>query len=494
MSPDERVAELLARFSGPQACAAELLCDAHPAGAVAFTIVEPGLAARDLTFGELREESVRFAAVLADLGIGPGDAVGVLMGKSVDLVVALLGIWRRGAVHVPLFTALARPAIALRLRASAAKLVVVDADQRAKLAAGEEMPADPPWRVVVARGEPGIGQLSFDALMAAREPGDPGGRAVAVGGGGALVLLFTPGPAGVRVPLRALASFVTYLEFGLDVSAEDVYWNTGDPGWAYGLYHAILAPLAAGRRSLLLHAGFGPALAWSVIERFGVTNLAAASTTYRDLRADPDAAPRGLALRRASSAGEPLGPEAAAWSQEALGVVVREHYGQTELGMVIANGWADAVRAEVRPGSTGRPLPGWRAAVLRDDADVPAGPDTPGRVALDVAGSPLMWFRGYPGEPARTAGRFTPDGRWYLTGDTGRVDADGFFSSPRNDFSREDPAEDAERPRAAVGVAGTRIGARVSGRSLRLSRGRPRQPPPHSEPAPVRVPGLHGDP
>lgn len=66
------------------------------------------------------------------------------MGKSADLVVALLGIWRRGAVHVPLFTAFASYAVALRLGASRAKAVVVDADQRGKLAPGRTCPPTSP--------------------------------------------------------------------------------------------------------------------------------------------------------------------------------------------------------------------------------------------------------------------------------------------------------------------------------------------------------------
>ena len=436
MTPDDRVAELLARFDSPDACAAELLCDAHPADAVAFTVVEADLSSRDLTYGELRRESTRFATVLADLGVEPGDAVGVLMGKSAELAVVLLGIWRRGAVHVPLFTAFARPAITLRLMAAGARVVVSDADQRPKLAPGGDVPADHAWQVVVVGAEPGRGEHSFDALMSATAP--QGQAPVAVGGDGPLVQLFTSGttgtPKGVPVPVRALASFVGYLEFGLDVGPDDVYWNAADPGWAYGLYYAILGPLAAGRRSLLLHAGFSPALTWQVLERFGVTNLAAAPTVYRALRADPAPVPAGLALRRASSAGEPLTPDVVAWSTGALGVEVRDHYGQTEHGMVIVNGWADAVRAPVRPGSMGRPMPGWTAGILLDDADEPAPAGTPGRVALDVTASPLLWFTGYAGDPERTAQRHTPDGRWYLTGDAGSIDADGFYAfSARDD-------------------------------------------------------------
>lgn len=110
-----RVAELVAGYGSPDACPGALLCDRHRGEAVAFTVVEPDLSCRDLTFAELGELSAGFAAGLAGLGVGPGDAVATLMGKSAELVIALLGIWRLGAVHVPLFTAFAPPAIAFRL-------------------------------------------------------------------------------------------------------------------------------------------------------------------------------------------------------------------------------------------------------------------------------------------------------------------------------------------------------------------------------------------
>ncbi|MEV0555181.1 AMP-binding protein [Streptomyces sp. NPDC050597] len=434
----ERVRELLARFASPEACAAELLCDRHPADAVAFTVVEADLSSRDLTFGEIRRDSARCAAALAGIGVDPGDAVAVLMGKSADLIVALVGIWRRGAVHVPLFTAFAPPAIALRLEASVAKAVVVDADQRHKLAPGEDMPADAPWQVVVAGGEPAEGELSFDRLLGTYRGDEPEGRAVAVGGDAALVQLFTSGttgtPKGVPVPVKALASFQAYLEFGLDVRPDDVFWNAADPGWAYGLYYAILGPLAAGHRSLLLHSGFSPALTWQVMREFGVTNFAAAPTVYRSLRSATEPVPDGLRLRTASSAGEPLTPEVITWAEQRLGVPVRDHYGQTEHGMVVVNGWADAVRSPVRPGSMGRPLPGWSAEILHDERDEPAPAGTAGRVAIKVADSPLMWFSGYTGAPEKTAERFTADGQWYLTGDAGTRDEDGyFFFSARDD-------------------------------------------------------------
>ena len=286
-----RVEELIAVYAGPNASVAELLCDRHDADAVAFTIVEADRTVHRLTYGELQAKSRRFAAALADLGVQRGDRVATLMGKSEELVVALVGIWRRGAVHVPLFTAFASPAIAVRLQFSDVKVVITDADQRHKLEPGPDMPADAPWSTIVTGpGKTADGALQFATLLQGARPGDPRANAVAVGGDGEFARLFTSGttgtPKGVPITARAIASFVTYLEFGLDVREDDVFWNAADPGWGYGLYYGIIAPLAAGRPNILLHAGFSAELTYWVMSNLGVTNFAAAPTFYRVLRSD----------------------------------------------------------------------------------------------------------------------------------------------------------------------------------------------------------------
>jgi acetyl-CoA synthetase len=348
-----------------------------------------------------------------------------LMTKSVEQVVAVVGAWRVGLVHVPLFTAFATPAIDLRLAATQARFVVVDQAQRSKLVARSAVGSPPRTTIVVGSAvEPD--DVTFTEFLAAHGPCRP---SFAGGGAAPLLQLFTSGttgsPKGVVMPVAGLASVHTYMEFGLDVRSDDVFWNAADPGWAYGLYYGLLGPLCLGVPNLWLSSGFDAALTWRVLAEYSVSNFAAAPTVYRALRQHvPDSA-TAVRLRRASAAGEPLTPEINDWAPKALGVFVHDHYGQTETGMVVNTHHHAAVATAPQPGVMGRPMPGWSTAVLAADSTetVPAG--VSGRLAVDLAASPLMWFAGYENAPDKTAEKVVGDGRWYLTGDTAWVDEAG---------------------------------------------------------------------
>lgn len=423
------LAEWVDTYARPDIAAADVLCDNHPAGNVAFTIIEPDGSSQDLTFGQLREDSMRAAAMLRSLGVGENDAVGVLMTKSREYVTILMGLWRVGAHVVPLFTALAAKAIEPRVRTCT--LVVADPDQRAKLEPSEDLPADRQWEILRIADEVDPrwpDDHLYGPLLAEAVGSDV--ASARLGGEGRLALLYTSGttgePKGVAVPVKALASFRAYLRNALDVQESDTFWNAADPGWAYGLYFAVLGPLVTGHRSLLLHSRFTAESTWDVLHKFGVTNFAAAPTIFRALRNAPDK--RGsVSLRRASSAGEPLTPEVLDWAATNLGTTVRDHYGQTEHGMVIGNAWRAEVSAPGTATSMGHPFPGWSAAVLREDSDDIAPDGEIGRLVISPSESPLWWFGGYDNAPATTAERFTADQKWYLTGDLAVRDADGTF-------------------------------------------------------------------
>lgn len=437
--PKARVSQLIAMYGGSHASAAHLLCDRHDPTAVAYQIVDADLSVDSITYAELRTESERFAAALHAQGIRQGDRVATLMGKSRALLVALVGIWRLGAVHVPLFTAFAPAAIAMRLDASGARAVICDHAQQSKLHGNEDMPADPPWITVVAGAEPGAvaaGGLRFEDLMAGNYPAV---EAAALGADAPLIHIYTSGttgkPKGVIVPLKALASFHAYVEFGIGLRADDVYWCAADPGWAYGLYFGVLGSLTTGVRSVLLGAAFSAETTYGTLLRCGVTNFAAAPTVYRSLRVSEVPVPAGLRLRCLSSAGEPLTPEVNEWAVGALGLPVGDHFGQTETGMLINNHHHPILKQDIVPGSMGVAMPGWKAAVLAQDTDKPAPHGVVGRMAIDLSASPLAWFGGYQNDPEKSAEKFSADGRWYLTGDAGRIDSDGYchFSARDDD-------------------------------------------------------------
>lgn len=421
---DHRVHEIRETYSAPDADVAYLLCDRHSPDRVALTVAE-GNRYATYTYGDLAASSTSVAAFLGARGVGRGDRVAMVMGKSADLVGVLLGIWRIGAVYVPLFTAFAESAIGSRLSESHAVLVFADRDQRHKV-------PDGPWDTVVFDdAEDGV-RSEIDAFSSSPVVSTP------VGGDAPLVHMFTSGttgtPKGVVHPVRYVAGWAGYLEFGLGVDIDSSFWCGADPGWAYGLYTAIVAPLAAGVATILLRGGFSPATTWSTLADLQVTDFAAAPTVYRGLRASGSTPSAGLSLRRLSSAGEPLTPEVNEWTSSTLGLTVHDHYGQTELGMPIGYPHHPQIERAISDGAMGPALPGWSITVLRSEADEPALPGTMGRLAVVVAGSVFMTFTGYAGVTA-PSDRFSADGKYFTTGDTASIDAEGIirFSSRDDD-------------------------------------------------------------
>jgi acetyl-CoA synthetase len=423
--PDRRVLELLSIYDRPAINLAALLCDRRPTDSVAYRVIAPDLTFVDLTYGELKESSERLAHALSALGVKAGDRVATLMGKSRLYLISLLAIWRLGAVHVPLFTAFAHAAIRIRLDASGCRIVICDSVQKQKLTSGSSESC--PWKLVTT-GSADKGECSLEEMIATE---GSGGGGISLDSSAPFIQIYTSGttgsPKGVAVPIRALASFQAYAEFGLGLSSDGVFWNAADPGWAYGLYFGILATLTTGVVGLLFESGFSAESTLQILSRFRVTHFAAAPTVYRALRASTVPVPEPLPLRCSSSAGEPLTPDVNEWALAQLGVEVFDHYGQTEAGMLINNHHHSALRRPLRPGSMGLAMPGWKAVVLAQGADDAAPVGTLGRVAMDLRHSPFAWFGGYCNDPEKSAEKFSRDGEWYLTGDLGRVDADGYF-------------------------------------------------------------------
>ncbi|HEM7889566.1 MULTISPECIES: acyl-CoA synthetase [Burkholderia] len=397
-------------------------CDRHAsADAIALDWIDAGGQHRRYTFAQMKALSARVANLLVAQGVKPGDVVAGLLPRTPELVATILGTWRAGAVYQPLFTAFGPKAIEHRLRMSDARLVVTNVANRAKL---DEIAACPTVATVREPGETlPENDIDFRAALDARSDSfEP----VLRKGSDLFMMMSTSGttglPKGVPVPLRALLAFGAYMREAVDLRAGDRFWNIADPGWAYGLYYAITGPLMLGHATTLYEGSFTVDSTYDVIERLGITSLAGSPTAFRMLMAAGTEAAARLKgkLRVVSSAGEPLNPEVVRWFDAALGAPIYDHYGQTELGMVVNNhhGLAHAVHA----GSAGFAMPGYRVAVL-DEASRELGPGEPGNLAIDIARSPLLWFHGYwqQDTPAIAGG-------YYRTGDNVELEPDGTVS------------------------------------------------------------------
>lgn len=376
-----------------------------------------------VTFESLRDSAARFANLLSQRGIGPGDVIAGLMPRTPELLAVILGTWRAGAVYQPLFTAFGPKAIEDRVTASQgskAKLIVTDTANRPKL---DDVADCPPVLVLDRNGDL--------AAMLAVQPAEF--APVILRGSDPFILIFTSGTTGhskgVAAPLQALLQFAVMMQDGIGLRDNDVYWCLADPGWALGTYATLTAPLLLGHSTVLYEGPFSVESTVRVITEAGVTSLAAAPTVFRMMRAAGDAAlaPIARRLRCIFSGGEPLNAEVSRWGEIVLGQPIHEMYGQTEMSVNVFN--HRGISHPQVPGSVGRPSPGFTFAVLDDELrSVPPG--EAGVLAVDRTRSPLFFFTGHwnADTPAFR-------GDWYLTGDVMREDEHGnlFFISRDDD-------------------------------------------------------------
>lgn len=378
---------------------------------------------RVLTYFDLARLSNRLANVLQRLGVRRGDRVAALMPRIPETFVVPLATWKLGAVFVPLFAGFGPDAIRHRLAASGASVIVTEARYRDLVASG--LDADIP--VIAVAGERGRGihrgDLSFWAEI---EVADPAFATVETKAEEPSTLMFTSGttgpPKGCVIPHAGLVGLIPFVQHVLALGASDLLWATADPGWSFGLFTTGSVPMALGHPRLVYEGDFDARRWWQVAERCQVTHLTGAPTAYRSLVAAGARAlvGRQLAIRAATSAGEPLNPEPIRWLAEHVGFEVFDSYGLTEVGMVTGN--PRSVPHRLKPGSMGFPLPGYEIALL-DEAGRPVSVGEPGTIA--VRRHPWFLSSAYWEMEAEWASRW--QGEWFLTGDTAYQDEDGYL-------------------------------------------------------------------
>lgn len=394
----------------------------HRPDALALIYEGPSGEARRFTFAEIARLANRLANALEALGVGRGDRVAILLTQRPETAIAHMAVYRMGAIALPLFTQFGPDALAYRLGDAGAKVAVTDGANVAKLR--EIRDRCPALRtLIVTEPEGDAGDHEFWRLLeGARDSFAP----VDTAAEDPAMILYTSGttgpPKGALHAHRVMWGHYPSIEFTHDFFPQpgDLFWTPADWAWGGGLLDCLLPAWHYGVPVLAYRpARFEPEQALRLMAKHGVRNAFLPPTALKLMRQVPDPARLGARPRSIATGGESVGAELIEWGRATFGLTMNEFWGQTETNLLAGN---SGVVHEVRPGSLGRPMPGHDVEVIDDEGRVLP----PGEVGMLAARGPdPVFLLEYWRNPEATRAKFR--GPWWLTGDLGRKDADGFI-------------------------------------------------------------------
>ena len=376
-----------------------------------------------ISYGWLRETSNRLANVLQGHGIARGDRVAILLPQAPEVAASHIGIYKLGAVALPLAVLFGVDALSFRLQNSGATALITNAQGVARIA--EIRNSLPDLKLVLSLDGAAEGALDFGATLA-RASSDF--TPVDTSADDPAMMVYTSGTTGQpkgalhghRVLLGHLPGVETHHDFF--PQAGDRIWTPADWAWAGGLLNVLLPGLHYGVPVVARRVEkFDPEEAFALMARLKVRNAFIPPTALRMLRAAKN--PQGrhdIKMRSIGSGGESLGAETYEWGKSAFGLTINEFYGQTEANIVVS---ACAALGVSKAGAIGKPVAGHVVAVI-DAHGNPLKAGEAGQIAVQRP-DPVMFLQ-YWGKPEATRDKFIGD--WMTTGDQGVMDEEGYIS------------------------------------------------------------------
>ena len=378
---------------------------------------------RKLTFGDMRDMSNRIANVLTGLGIERGDRVAVLLPSMPETAAAFIAVYKLGGILLSMSQLYGDDSIAHRLVDSGAKVIITDGNNRPRLVGIGERVESLERALVLSAGDSltgddvdlddAIGRASADFTTVDTAADDPA------------QLYYSSGTTGqAKGILHAHRYLLGHNEYELchDVRDDEVFHSTGEWAWIAGIVPGLLGPWKYGVPVAVFQrqGGYDPEQTLYVLEKYNVGNMFTTPTALRSMTELKDPGSQYKTnLRIACSAGEPLNPEVIRWFEAQFGVKVFDYYGLTESYPLCGN----FPTVEVRPGSMGRPLPGWEVAILSTVGEEPLPPGELGEICLRARTNPHYPI-GYWNRPEDSEAVF--GGEWFHTKDAARLDEDGY--------------------------------------------------------------------
>jgi acetyl-CoA synthetase len=378
---------------------------------------------RRLTFGDIQDASARMANVLSGLGVTRGDRVAVLLPSLPESAAAFIATYKMGAILLSLSQLYGDDSIAHRLADSGAKVLVTDGTNRPRLEGMHDRVPSLERVVVIEAGDSLVGDdVDLDAAMADASTSFP---TVDTSADDPAQLYYSSGTTGqAKGILHAHRYVLGHNEFELchDVRDTEVFHSTGEWAWIAGIVPGLLGPWRYGVPVAVFarQGAYDPEQTLYTLEKHRVGNLFSTPTALRAMTELSDPGSKySVSLRIACSAGEPLNPEVIRWFESEFGIPVFDYYGLTESYPLCGN----FPTVEVRPGSMGRPLPGWDVAVLATETEEPLETGELGEICLRARSNP-HYPLGYWERPEDSEADF--GGEWFHTKDAARMDEDGY--------------------------------------------------------------------
>jgi acetyl-CoA synthetase len=384
-------------------------------------------ASASFTFGEMKSYSDKTANYLSSLGIGKGDPVMLILKRRYEFWFCLLALHKIGAIGIPATHLLTKKDIIYRCNAADIKMIIAVADERVMQGVDEAQSESPTLKrkLVLNCDRPGWLQLNAGVAATPAEFERPTG-ADAAHNDDILLIYFTSGTTGMPKMVQQdftypLGHIIT-AKYWQNVQDGGLHLTVADTGWAKAAWGKIYGQWICGSAVFVYdYDRFDPKKLLEVISNYKVTSFCAPPTLYRFLIKE-DVSQYDLSnLVYTTVAGEPLNPEVYHRWLELTGKKIMEGFGQTEMVVAVATyPWI-----EPRPGSMGKPSPGYDIILLNDNA-APCEVGEEGQIVIRTGNSrPVGMFAGYYRDQELT------DSVWcdgiYYTGDMAWMDEDGYY-------------------------------------------------------------------
>lgn len=376
------------------------------------------------TYNDMKIMTNKAANVLQNYSsLEKGDRLFIFMPRSPELYFSLLGALKMGVIVGPLFEAFMEEAVYDRLLDSEAKAIVTTPELLERIPL-DELPKLETIFLVGENIEESKKYVDFNAHLQDAsnyfnvewmEKEDP------------TLLHYTSGstgkPKGIVLVQEAMVQQLQTARWVLDLTDEDIYWCTADPGWVTGTVYGIFGPLLAGATTLILGGRFSTESWYGAIEEYGVNVWYSAPTAFRMLMGagDKEIEKYDLStLRHILSVGEPLNPEVIRWGNDQFNLRIHDTWWMTETGAHIICNFRSL---PIKLGSMGKAVPGIEAAVIDNQGNV-LPPYEMGNLAIKKGWPAMMrtiWNR------EELYDTYFINNEWYISGDSAYMDEDGYF-------------------------------------------------------------------